>query len=78
MCVCVCIMLSSHRHIIPSTATTTTTTTTATTTGVSAKAAGSNLYDEPPPYSEQIQPVVGGSMNYKCEYICEENVCGCI
>ena len=76
MCVCVCIMSSSHRHIIPSTATTTTTTTA--TTGVSAKAAGSNLYDEPPPYSEQIQPVVGGSMNYKCEYICEENVCGCI
>ena len=61
-------MLSSHRHATPSAATTIATTTT--TADDSAKAAEANPYETLPSYTVQNQPVVGGSMNYKCEYSC--------
>ena len=73
MCVYVCIMLSSHRHATPS-ATTTIASTTTTAADGSAKAAEANPYETLPPYTVQSQPVVGGSMNYKCEHFC--NLCG--
>ena len=62
-------MLSSHRHATPS-ATTTIAATTTTTADGSAKAAEANPYETLPSYTVQNQPVVGGSMNYKCEHFC--------